>query len=690
MTKGLRRDHLAPCRVLAGERKDDPLHVTLGGIPAIEGVAVMGHAKGQTGLVLVDIENDRRRKTTQQRGHRLARQPDETEARLLALELEHPGGKRALALPFEPQRQILAVRADQAKRHRNVQRLLARLPGCGRRVLREGQRVAAVGHIEVTLGPQPGRASLAIPAHEEVEIGAIGLGHALDELVAGDRLTVVVAEVQIHAVAKTLAAEQGVQHADDFCALLVHRRGVEVVDLLIAVGADRMGHRAGILGELGGAQHPHVGDALHRTGRIGAGLASRARQHVGRELLVTEDRQPLLEGELEPVAAGHPVAGPVVEIFVRHNALDALVIDVGGGLGLGQHEFGVEDVEALVLHRTHVEVRRDDDHVAIEIEFQAEGLLVPTHGMDERIHGVPGTVQIARLDPHLQQHLSPRRSPFAALERHQRRGNQREKIAGLGKGILPAGEVSTVGQVALLDQVAVGEQHRVGRAITFERHRIARHHVGPVREPGDAAKALGLALGEQAVTRTIQPRKRGIGGGIDARHHLHLEALAADRDLHHRTAAPNRLRCGLTPVDGQRQQFERLAVEHQRPGRGIGIAQAHHAAAHLGRFGIEPEVKVDRINGVGKRPVFGALDSRGMLGSHRDSAFLRYWCEVSGTAAAGGQTRSVRPLPANRQQAALPRTQPTARRSRRSSALTVSTSTDRPSMARITVLARAS
>ena len=30
----------------------------------------------------------------------------------------------------------------------------------------------------------------------------------LDELVAGDRLTVVVAEVQIHAVAKTLAAQQ--------------------------------------------------------------------------------------------------------------------------------------------------------------------------------------------------------------------------------------------------------------------------------------------------------------------------------------------------------------------------------------------------------------------------------------------------------------------------------------------------
>ena len=71
------------------------------------------------------------------------------------------------------------------------------------------------------------------------------------------------------------------------------------------------GQRPRILGELALAQQRHLGDALDR-GRV----------HVGRELLVAEDRQPFLEGELEPVAAGDAVARPVMEIFVRDDPLD--------------------------------------------------------------------------------------------------------------------------------------------------------------------------------------------------------------------------------------------------------------------------------------------------------------------------------------------------------------------------------
>jgi hypothetical protein len=44
--------------------------------------------------------------------------------------------------------------------------------------------------------------------------------------------------------------------------------------------------------------------------------------HVAGELLVAEDGQPFLQAELEPVAAGDAVAGPVVEIFVRDDRLD--------------------------------------------------------------------------------------------------------------------------------------------------------------------------------------------------------------------------------------------------------------------------------------------------------------------------------------------------------------------------------
>ena len=122
-----------------------------------------------------------------------------------------------------------------------------------------------------------------------------------------------------------------------------------------------MGERPGILRELARLQRAHVGDALDR-----------ARAHVGGEFLVAEDGQAFLQAELEPVAAGDPVAGPVVEIFVRDDGLDMGVVVVGRGLGVGEHIFVVEDVEALVLHRPHVEVGYGDDVEDVEVVFAAE------------------------------------------------------------------------------------------------------------------------------------------------------------------------------------------------------------------------------------------------------------------------------------------------------------------------------
>ena len=81
---------------------------------------------------------------------------------------------------------------------------------------------------------------------------------AAHEVLAGDRLAVVALEVDLHAALEGRLADQRVQHADDLGALLVHRGRVEVVDLEIAVGADRMRERPGVLGELRGAQAAHV------------------------------------------------------------------------------------------------------------------------------------------------------------------------------------------------------------------------------------------------------------------------------------------------------------------------------------------------------------------------------------------------------------------------------------------------
>ena len=138
---------------------------------------------------------------------------------------------------------------------------------------------------------------------------------------------------------------------------------------------------------------------------------------VGGELLVAEDGQPFLEAELEPVAAGDAVAGPVVEILVGDHRLDALVVGVGGGLGARQHVAGIEDVEALVLHRAHVEVVDGDDHEAVEVVLAAVGLLVPFHRALQRVHGVGAAAFVAGADPDLQEDVAAGAGGEAILDR---------------------------------------------------------------------------------------------------------------------------------------------------------------------------------------------------------------------------------------------------------------------------------
>jgi hypothetical protein len=54
---------------------------------------------------------------------------------------------------------------------------------------------------------------------------------------------------------------------------------------------------------------------------------------VGRELLFAEHGEAFLQRQLEPIAAGDAVAGPVVEVLVPDDRLDALEVAVGGAFG---------------------------------------------------------------------------------------------------------------------------------------------------------------------------------------------------------------------------------------------------------------------------------------------------------------------------------------------------------------------
>jgi hypothetical protein len=187
-----------------------------------------------------------------------------------------------------------------------------------------------------------------------------------------------------------------------------------------------MGEGACVLEELLGAQPGDVLDALHP-----------ARAHVGGEFLVAEDRQPLLEAELEPVAAGDPVARPVVEILVGDDALDVLVVGVGGGLGARQHVLRVEDVQPLVLHRPHVEVVDRDDHEEVEVVFEAVDLLVPAHRPLQRVHRVAAAPLVAGPHEDPQRHRPARPGGEGVLHRDEVARDQREEVGGLGEGVVP-------------------------------------------------------------------------------------------------------------------------------------------------------------------------------------------------------------------------------------------------------------
>ncbi len=65
------------------------------------------------------------------------------------------------------------------------------------------------------------------------------------------------------------------------------------------------------------------------------------------------------------------------------DAFDIEVVFIGGGIGTRQHILGVKDVKAFILHRAHIEEVDGDDHIDVEIVFEAEALFVPLHGVNE-------------------------------------------------------------------------------------------------------------------------------------------------------------------------------------------------------------------------------------------------------------------------------------------------------------------
>ena len=418
------------------------------------------------------------------------------------------------------------------------------------------------------------RAGLFVPAAELLQVLAGGSLHGGQPFLAGHGLAVMPVEIQVRAAAIALRTQQRMQHADHLGALVVDGRRVEIGDLDIVIRPDGMRQWAGILRELHGPQTAHVIDAPH--GR---------RALVGRELLVAEDRQAFLQAELEPIPARDAIAGPVVEIFMRHHAGDAIKILVGSGFGVSENVFGIEDVEALVLHRPGVEITHRNDVELVKIILAAIDLLVPGHAGLEGGHGMGAARHIGFRCPYRQLHTPAANGGELVSQRRQITGHQCEEIAGLGPGVRPGDGVAAIGQRHLRTAVAIGEQHRVARGIGLEPYRVRGEHIRTIREPGDAAEALGFALCHQPALRGIKTHQPRVGSRRDLDQRFHFGGIAWDGEAERLAAGFDILRHAIDE-DGKRAQI--LTIEHQRA---IMAAIAAHLelCPHLGRGAIQIE-----------------------------------------------------------------------------------------------------
>mmetsp|Transcript_7949 Transcript_7949/g.20222 ORF Transcript_7949/g.20222 Transcript_7949/m.20222 type:complete len:521 (-) Transcript_7949:649-2211(-) len=344
----------------------------LPGLPAVVGIAVVGKQEDQVVCALPgQFHLDGRTEVAQQARHGRRLHVGEHKGLLGGIEAQHRAGAELLggAADLQVERHVLAVGAEQSHGDRDEHRLAA-----GGLLARQAVRLVG-GRVGAYDG-EGRRAGLAVPLGQVLQWEVVGVSHGGEEVVAGDRLPIVALKVEVHALAEALLAQHGLIQPDHLRTLLIDRDRVEVLHLHVAIGAHGVRHRARVLAELRGAQADDVLDALHRP-----------RVEVRRELLVAEHGEPLLERELEPVAAGHAVASPVVEVLVADDALDAAVVRVGGGGWGRQHQPGVENVERLVLHGAHVEVVHSHNVEEVKVVLEPEDVLVPLHGMLEALHG---------------------------------------------------------------------------------------------------------------------------------------------------------------------------------------------------------------------------------------------------------------------------------------------------------------
>ena len=158
------------------------------------------------------------------------------------------------------------------------------------------------------------------------------------------------------------------------------------------------------------------------------------------------------------------------------------------------------------------------------------------------------------------------------------------------------------------------------------RTRYLRQHVGPVGEEGDAAEALGLALGAEHAARGIEAHQLGVGRGVDLDLGLDRRSVAGDVDdeLRRRPSrCVDRLPSTLTD--------ERLSSSpSSRSGRScVAVALDAQRCADPRPLGAEVEVEPDfGHQPVGRAVILAADRDMGRRGRRfgRGLRRRRQWC----------------------------------------------------------------
>ena len=247
---------------------------TLRRIPAGEIITRMTHQEGQLLIAPLIFQFHWRREFAQQRRHRLEVDIIKDKGLFRLSDVQH-GIHRMTAFL---QRDHFAFVIIQFDCKRNMQRLFFCLIRRSWRALADGQGVLLGFRIIVVFDGHNRRTGLAVPTAEMREIDIRRIFHRLNKVVAGCRAAIMALEIELHPFLEVFFAQQGVDHANHFRALLVNGQGVEVVHLNDHIRADRVRHRAGVFCKLQSAHGAYIIDTVNCAGT-----------KVRAELLIAED-----------------------------------------------------------------------------------------------------------------------------------------------------------------------------------------------------------------------------------------------------------------------------------------------------------------------------------------------------------------------------------------------------------------